>query len=413
MKVIHILPYSSLVTGQDFKVDLFADGYHVRVAQQIWKRTQKYQLECWRPERKLKEAITGEKDGITYRAFPSFRPSLGFLDKFVNKAVTKFTPQARWGLWREYSLPLLRELKKQCQDEEVLIHLYQVPFDLSYLICLYLRDVPIIGCPIGGAPYTYSFSSFIRHLPFSLIERKVLGFIDKLVVSSTWTLERWSKFHANLMLFYPIGVDFNEFKPLDKKKARDTTGIPLEKRVILHVGRFDAAKGVDVILRVFQELKCNYNLELLLVGGLKTDPLYEEAISCGARVYEWLSQGELLKYYSAADLYVFARFYHSSSIEDVEEFMGFGVAPLESLACGTPVVGTNLKHFLGTDNELKGVGKIPQTTDDVAMCIVEVLEHPELYHNCRQIVQKYYSWNSIVAKTVCIYDELFYKYKYK
>ena len=410
MKVIHILPYSSLVTGREFNVDLFGFGYHAKVAQYVWRRTRKYPLECWRPERKLRKAISGEKDGIIYRAFPSFRPTLGFLDRVIYKGVTKFTPQARWGLWREYSASLLKELKKECQDGEVLIHLFQIPFDLSYLICLYLRDVPIVGTHIGGAPYTYSFSNFIHHLPFSFVERKALGAIDKLVVSSRWILDRWSRFHPNVTLFYHVGVDFDEFKPVDKKRARDTLGIPLGKRVLLHVGRFDVAKGVDVILRVFRELKRNYDLELLLLGGLKTDPLYEEAISSGARVDEWLSQRELLTYYSAADLYVFCRFYSRSSVEDVEEFMGFGAAPLESLACGTPVVGTNLKHFLGTEDELTGVGKIPSTPDDVAKCIVDVLEHPELYQNCREIARKYYSWEATADQLIDIYDQLFEKY---
>jgi glycosyltransferase involved in cell wall biosynthesis len=73
-------------------------------------------------------------------------------------------------------------------------------------------------------------------------------------------------------------------------------------------------------------------------------------------------------------VYVFARFYSSKRAESVEEFMGPGLAPLESLACGTPVVGTNLRHFLGTEDELKKVGKIPKTRDEVGKCIAEVLE---------------------------------------
>ena len=90
--------------------------------------------------------------------------------------------------------------------------------------------------------------------------------------------------------------------------------------------------------------------------------------------------------------------------------MGIGAAQIESLACGTPIVGTNLKHFLGDEGELRGVGKIPKSPSDVAQCVAEILEHPELYQNCRQIAQKYYSWDSIVVQTVGIYDELFEKY---
>jgi glycosyltransferase involved in cell wall biosynthesis len=411
MKVIHILPYSSLVTGRDFKVDIFADGYHARVAQQIWKRTKKYPLECWRTERKLEKAITGNKDGITYKAFPSFRPTLGFLDKHVYKGVTALFSPARWGLWREYSLPLLRELKKQCQDEEVLLHLYQIPFDLSYLICLYLRNVPIVGWLTGGPPYTYSLSSFIYHLPLSFIERKALRRVDRILIGNKRDYNVfYYRFEPNVVTYVPIAVDFEEFKPLGKEKARRTLGIPLNKKVILHVGRFDRAKGFDLILKVYKELKSDYDMELIAIGGLKTDPLYDEAIRSGAIVREWVPQAELIPYYSAADVYLFPRFYSAREQEGLEEFMGTGVSPLESLACGTPIVGTNLKHFVCTEDELRQMGRIPTDPEDVVRCVSDVFEHPEVYKNCREVARKYYSWDPVVQRLVDVYDELFKKY---
>ena len=411
MKVIHILPYSSLVTGRDFKVDLFADGFHARVAQQIWKRTQKYQLECWRPERKLKQAIAGEKDGITYRAFPSFRPTLGSVDKFVFKGVMASFPYALRGLWREYSSSLPRQLRKQCQDEEVLIHLYQVPFELSYLISLYLRNVPIVGVHMGGAPYTYSPSSFIQHLPLSLLERRALRNVDIILATSKWIRDNLSKFHPHIVLCAPtLGVDFEEFKPLAKEKARNILGLPLNKKVLLHVGRFFSAKGLDTALKACEELKASYDVELIVVGGLKSDPLYDELVKSGAIVREWMPQHELIPYFSAADVYLFPKFYSRRDPESLGQFQSIGAAQIESLACGTPIVGTNLMHFLGTEDEVEGVGKIPASPSDVARCVVEILEHPELYQNCREIARKYYSWENIVNQLVNVYDELFDRY---
>ncbi len=411
MKVIHILPYSSLVTGRDFKVHLFADGYHVRTAQQIWKRSKKYQHECWRPERKLKQAITGEKDGITYRAFPSFRPTLGSLDKLVYKGVMASFPPAGWGLWREYSLSLLRHIKKQCQKEKVLIHLYQIPFDLSYLICLYLQNVPILGAHIGGAPYTYSLSGFIQHLPLSLVERKALRNVDMITTGSKRTRDILSKLNLHVILCAPTaGIDFNDFEPLTKEEARKVLGIPLEKRVLLHVGRFYQAKGLDIALKAYEELKSKYDLELIVIGGLKTDPLYDELVRSGAIVREWIPRHELIPYFSAADVYLFPKFYSKKDPASLGKFGGIGGAPIESLACGTPVVGTNLIHFPGNEDELNSVGKIPSSPSDVARCVAEILEHPELYRNCREIVRKYYNFDGIVNQLVDVYDELFDKY---
>lgn len=410
MKVIHILPYSSLVTGRDFEVDLFADGFHVSAAQQVWKRTQKYQLECWRPERKLKQAIAGEKDGITYRSFPSFRPSLGSLDKFVYKSALSASDLLRRALVREYSLSMLKQLKRQCQDEEVLIHLYRIPCDLSYLICLCFQNVPILGCPIGGALFTYSFLNFIYNLPLSLVERKALKNIDRTFVGSKWIFDILSKLYSNPVLCMPIGVDFEEFKPLGKQEARSALGIPPNKRVMLHVGRFDLVKRLDIILEVYDELKSRYDMELVVVGGLKSDPLYNELIKSGAIVCERLPHQELIRYYSAADVYLTYPAYYQNVSGNLAKFGGPGIAIIESLACGTPAVGANLMHFLGTEDELKGVGRMPASADDAAKCVAEVLEHPQLYQSCREIARKYYGWENIVERTINIYDELFEKY---
>jgi D-inositol-3-phosphate glycosyltransferase len=413
MKVIHILPYSSLVTGKDFKVDLFADGYHVRVAQQIWKRTKKYQQECWRPERMLKEAISGEKDGIVYRAFPSFRPTLGSLDKFVYKGAMATFPSVRLGLWREYSLSLLKELKRECQREQVLIHIYHMHFDLSYLICLCLPDVPIVGWHIGDTPYTHSFSSFIYHLPLSLVERKALGNVDAIFVGTKGIYDAFHKCYKSIprvVTPMPFGVDFEQLKPLVKEEAKKSLGIPADRKVIFYVGRFDSAKGFDLILKVYRELKSSYDVELIAIGGLKTDPLYNEAVESGATVHEWMAQAELIPYYSAADVYLFPKFYSSKRDENIEKFMGLGMAPRESLVCGTPVVGTNLKYFLGDGDELRKIGIIPADPEDVIKCVSEVFEHPDRYRNCREITAKYYSWGPVVQRIVDVYDELFDKY---
>jgi glycosyltransferase involved in cell wall biosynthesis len=123
-----------------------------------------------------------------------------------------------------------------------------------------------------------------------------------------------------------------------------------------------------------------------------------------------MPQHELVPYYSAADVYLFTRFYSNRREEKLEEFMGFGAAPIESMACGTPVVGTNLRHFLGTKKELSKIGKMPKDIEDAVKCVTEVLEHPELYRNCRQIARKYYSWENVVDRLIAIYDELFAEY---
>jgi len=414
MRIIHILPYSSLMVDSKSEVNIFADGWHSRVAQQIQKYYgSKYQMECWRPEWKLKKATSEEKDGILYRAFPSYRPTLGPLNKLIYKGVMATLPSTRLGLWREYSLPLLRELKKQCQDGKTLVHIYHIHWDLSYMICLCLHNIPIIGWHIGDTPYTYSLSTFLYHLPFSIVEQRALKNVDAILLGGKWIRDGFIKCYKpvpKLITPMPIAIDFDAIKPMDKTEARNILGIGVDKKVLIHVGRFDRAKGFDLVLQVYRELKKIYDVELVAIGGLKTDPLYGAAIESGAIVREWLPQSMLVPYYSASDVYLFPKFFSKGESKSIEQYMGTGVSPLEAMACGIPVVGMTLNYFEGSAEEAEMVGIAPPDVESVSRCVMDVIEHTGQYRECREITRKYYSWEAVVPLIVGLYDELLEEY---
>jgi len=409
MRVIIVLPYSSLVTN-GFKFNLFGDGYHIRLAKEIMKYSHKYQIECWRPERMLKQEVRGEKDGIVYRAFPSWRPSLGKLTPFVYRKVVDLYAPLRWSLWREYSWSLLKALKEECAKGDTIVHLYSLHFDLSYLICLSLGGgVPILGRHIGGTPYGYNLISFLSNLPLSLLEKKALANVDAMLLGTEWHYQSFKKFYKDIpRVVYPMPecIDFDLFKPMDKLEARKSLGIGAGKKVIIHVGRFDYAKGFDTILDLLPALRQNYDVEFIAVGGTKQDMLYQRAVDSGARVLEWLPQEELVRYYSASDVFLFPKFYDKVSEADSEKFMGAGVACAEALGCGLPVVGTNLKGFFATPEEMKGIGLIPKDKKDLIMCVEDVFDNPESYNQCREVAVKYYSWTPIVERLFGVFDEL-------
>ena len=389
MKIIQILHHSLSPFLKNCDVRFFEEDWHVKVAKEIIKRTNKYDVECWRPERTFKKIYTREKDGIIYKIFPSL-----YLD-----------------FPREYSLSMFRALKKQCKGEDVLIHLQGIHNDLAYLICLLFPNVPIVGSALGGPPYTYSHLGFIRHLPMSLMERMALRNMDKILTGSRHIANELSKLTSGVVLFPAIGVNFDVVKPMDKEKARRSLNLPLNKKIILHVGRFNSEKGLDLILDSYKTLKEEYETELVVIGGQKTEPLYKELIKSGAIVKQRVPHEELIPYYSAADVYLSLRFYPNSRMESRSLFGGMGIATRESLACGTPLVGTDsLKSFIGDEDELKKIGRMPEDFDDVVPCILDVFENLNLYNNCRKIAKKYFDWDSIIRKSITIYDKLFEEY---
>jgi D-inositol-3-phosphate glycosyltransferase len=144
----------------------------------------------------------------------------------------------------------------------------------------------------------------------------------------------------------PCGVNMELFKPVDKMLARQTLGITAEK-VLLFVGRIDPLKGIDKLIQTLPLLKNHGDLKLVVAGGdensrteleelkrLATQLNVRDAIDFRGLV----KQEQLTYYYSAADVCVAPSYYES-----------FGLVPLEALACGTPVVATDvgdLKHII-------------------------------------------------------------------
>jgi len=117
------------------------------------------------------------------------------------------------------------------------------------------------------------------------------------------------------------------------RKAR---GVP--EKMILFVGTLEPRKNVARLLRAFARAKRAARLphKLVLIGArgwkyaqvdaiIAQEQIANEVIFAG-----YVSQEELPRWYQAADLFVYPSLYE-----------GFGMPPLDAMACGTPVVTSN------------------------------------------------------------------------
>lgn len=137
----------------------------------------------------------------------------------------------------------------------------------------------------------------------------------------------------------PMGVDTALFRPLPRSKARAAIGIEGHGRVVLSVGRIEPYKGTDVLVRALSLLHGPRDVRLLVVGGREGEPgvewLWETARSCGvSALLDWrgaVPQHELPLYYAAADVCA------APSLHET-----FGLAALEAMACGKPVVASRV-----------------------------------------------------------------------
>jgi len=386
MKIIHILHHSQ--PDYNSEVKFWKEDWHARVAYQTLKMTDKYEIECWRPEKKVNRTIIGQEDGITYKIFPSYYLRFG----------------------TEYSIHLLRELKKESLNNEILIHLHGIHFLLPRIIANNFKNIPIVGQqhgePTALSGYHFHINSGKKLLQIYYIlnhiyEKKSLNNVDKFFVLTKYEKEYLSEIvDENKIEIQTMGVDFNLYKPINKNIAREQLNLPKDKKIILYVGRFNTVKSVDLIIDAFEKLKDRYDLELVLIGGAKEDVFYEKAKICGAKVITRIPSEDLIPYYSAADAYIC---YYSTNL-----WGGIGIAPVEAMACNLPVVSNTLEHF--PNNEGKFVGQIPSDENDLVNCLEYVIKNSKNYQDCRTLSMKYYNWENIIQNTVRVYDELFNKY---
>ncbi len=137
----------------------------------------------------------------------------------------------------------------------------------------------------------------------------------------------------------PCGVNLELFRPGDKESARRELGFG-DGKIILSVGRIEPLKGTEKLIRALPLLKANPEARLVVIGGdesshrelkklknLSRELGIEDSLTFTGSV----KQDSLPRYYAAADVTVISSYYES-----------FGLVALESLACGTPVVATDV-----------------------------------------------------------------------
>ena len=160
---------------------------------------------------------------------------------------------------------------------------------------------------------------------------------DRIICVSQFTAKQLQK-HINIRedkinVIYN-GIDERWFHV--KKRKR-----PYLKKYILYVGNIKPHKNLLRLLRAFQLIKEKAPYDLILVGKkdgfitedkeIKQLAMYEKRVVFTG----YVSDSMLEQYFIHADVFVFPSLYE-----------GFGLPPLEALACGCPVVASNIESII-------------------------------------------------------------------
>lgn len=185
------------------------------------------------------------------------------------------------------------------------------------------------------------------------VEGQVMRWADRVVAATPRDKEQMVRLYGadpESIIIIPPGVDLELFRPIPKTEARVALGMPPEHKLILFVGRIEPLKGIDTLIEaVALAFKHRQDLRghvcVAIIGGdVSDDPAKMsaemnrlQALRAELGVEDLVtflgkqSQTDLPLYYSAAEALVVPSHYES-----------FGMVAVEALACGTPVIASDV-----------------------------------------------------------------------
>jgi glycosyltransferase involved in cell wall biosynthesis len=214
----------------------------------------------------------------------------------------------------------------------------------------------------------------------------------------------------------PCGFDRHEFRPMSQRAARLALGLDPAEPILLQLGRLVPRKGVDNVIRAVGVLARDHEIRarLLIVGGTDRQPdpsrlpelgrlasvAKEEGVEDLVTFVGRRDRTELVTYYNAADVFVSTPWYEP-----------FGITPLEAMACGTPVIGSNVGgiKFSVADGE---TGYLVPPNDPAALAerIAGLYRDPTLLRLLgRQAiarVNELFTWERVVAGIATLYEDV-------
>ncbi len=203
----------------------------------------------------------------------------------------------------------------------------------------------------------------------------------------------------------PCGVDLRRFVAHDRQKARVKLGLKTDQPVLLFVGRLDPFKGPDVLLKAAALMQ--KKAQVVVVGGNSAGDAemeklrqlaYDLRIQKRVHFLGARPQEELPLIYSAADVTVVPS-YHES----------FGMAAVESLACGTPVVATRAGGLMTVIRQGETGYLVPRCPGFFAERLDSLLSNQSILQAMRAAARPSilpYSWQGVAGQMSDVYEDV-------
>jgi D-inositol-3-phosphate glycosyltransferase len=185
------------------------------------------------------------------------------------------------------------------------------------------------------------------------VERELMDAADALVASTAADRDDMVDFYGAdpaKIAVVPPGVDLDLFRPIPPDEARRALGQGDDHRMILFVGRMDPVKGLDTLVRamalvVEADPRWRENACLCVIGGDRGDDpgRMDAEMARIERLRMELGLGDVVSFLGPQPQEALPLYYSAAQVVVVpSRYESFGMVALEAMACGTPVIASEV-----------------------------------------------------------------------
>jgi len=337
----------------------------------------------------IDDCIEAEVEGIKIKYFKNISNSLAFNQKvFISPAISKALKKNL----KQFDMVHLHEFRTL---QNAAAYKYLTKYKIPYVLSAHGSVLRLMG------------KEFLKMLFDKSIGFKILKSAKRVIAVSNIEVEQYIKMgvERDRISLIPNGINISEFENADKVKGNFRRAYKLsDKKILLFIGRLNAIKGIDFLLNTFAILTKDIKDTILVIAG--PDDGYKSEIESRINLLKINDKVLLIDGLYGED--------KISAMKDADMFIYpsrheiFGIAPLEALICGTPVIVTEncgCADFLREANG--GIVVKYQDISGLLDSIQNILDKKEeakkLASNGMELVQRQFNWNEITKDMIKLY----------
>ncbi len=292
-------------------------------------------------------------------------------------------------------------------DISVIHSHWLLPQGLVGVICKKIFNIPLIISCYGTDVLVLNRFEYTKK-----IAAYILNNSDRILTESSFTksiLPINKEIIEQKVSVIPMGVDrekFNQQNHNDLKIKFDAD------HIIFSLGRLVERKGINYLICAMKRVIIEFPRAKLIIGGtgpelenLKNLAEYLDIIN-SVIFAGFISDSDLPSYYKSSDAFVLPSI--TVQYGDIE---GQGIVLLEAMACGTPVIGTNVGGIASIiTNNYNGFLINEKSPEELADRIIQLIVNEELASSFKinglKEVDKNFSWDIIGEKFAKIYNQI-------